>query len=115
MQHPSQEDEAKRAWLAKLDTPAFAAAAEAVTQVAATVSAPPPVSSAAPASGAVSEEEAKKAWLSKLEESAPSWKGVVSPRGAPPPPPAAPPAAAAAQAAAAAEEAAKRAWLAARE
>ena len=112
---PSQDD-AKRAWLAKLDAPAWGAAAVAVTQVAASVSAPPPASAAPPA-GTVSEDEAKRAWLSKLEDSAPSWKGVVSPtpeETAAAAAPSAPPAAAA-PAGETAEEAAKRAWLAARE
>ncbi|EOD11060.1 hypothetical protein EMIHUDRAFT_452477, partial [Emiliania huxleyi CCMP1516] len=66
----SREEEAKRAWLASLDVPAWGAAAAAVSAVASQVSAP----------AAVSEEEAKQAWLARLD--APTWgKGVVSPTG----------------------------------
>jgi len=86
----SREEEAKRAWLASLDVPAWGAAAAAVSAVASQVSAP----------AAVSEEEAKQAWLARLD--APTWgKGVVSPTGG-----------AAASPARLSEDEAKRAWLA---
>ena len=60
----SNEDQAKVAWLAKLDVPSWGAAAAAVSQVA-SVMEPTQV---APA---VSEEAAKAAWLAKLD--APVW------------------------------------------
>jgi hypothetical protein len=90
----SREDEAQRAWLAKLDAPTWGAAAAAVTAVAAEVEMAP---------GSSAEEIAKAAWLSKLD--APTWGGVAS----------AEPAAASYSAPAAAalsEDAAKAAWLA---
>merc|ERR1719473_847351 len=55
----SREDEAKRAWLAKLDVPTWGAAAAAVSAVATELTQPQ------------SEEEAKKAWLATLD--APTW------------------------------------------
>ena len=60
----SHEDEAKRAWLAKLDVPAWSAAAAAVSAVASEVSASPGVSSAATSAAELS----KDAWLSKLDD-----------------------------------------------
>merc|ERR1719482_1135842 len=63
----SREEEAKRAWLAKLDAPTWGAAAAAVSAVATQVTEmtnvdlPP----------RMSEEAAKRAWLARLD--APSW------------------------------------------
>merc|ERR1719271_401114 len=80
----SREEEAKRAWLAKLDAPTWGAAAAAVSAVATQVTEmtnvdlPP----------RMSEQEAKRAWLARLD--VPSWgKGAKM-----------------------SEEAAKKAWLA---
>jgi hypothetical protein len=80
----SREEEAKRAWLARLDAPTWGAAAAAVSAVATQVTEmtnvdlPP----------RMSEDEAKRAWLARLD--VPSWgKGAKM-----------------------SEEAAKKAWLA---
>ena len=56
------EETAKRAWLSKLDVPAWGAAAAAVTSVASGVK--------------TSEDEAKKAWLAKLDT--PVWKTATT-------------------------------------
>ena len=63
----SKEDEAKKAWLAKLDVPAWGKAAEAMQAMAV-------VDEAAVVSN-TREEEAKRAWLAKLD--VPSW-GKIS-------------------------------------
>merc|ERR1719174_302237 len=60
----SREDQAKRAWLAKLDVPTWGAAAAAVSAVATQVMEMPEL---APR---MSEEEAKQAWLART---APAW------------------------------------------
>lgn len=57
----SKEDEAKAAWLAKLDVPEWGKAAKAVEQVAVDFIAVP----------TISESEAKAAWLAKLDK--PAW------------------------------------------
>ena len=57
----SVEEEAKRAWIARLDAPTWGAVAAAVSEVAAATG---------PAGGA-DNEEAKKLWLAKLD--APTW------------------------------------------
>jgi len=102
----SREEEAKRAWLAKLDVPTWGAASAAVSAVASAVK--------TSSSSASAEEIAKQAWLAKLEDDTPSWIGRTA---APVAAPAATPvvAAAAAPPARMSEEEAKRAWLAARE
>ena len=61
----SHEEQAKVAWLAKLDVPSWGAAAMAVSHVASGMTPP------APAPAPTSEEEAKAAWLAKLD--APVW------------------------------------------
>jgi len=63
----SREDDAKRAWLAKLDVPTWGAAAAAVTAVAAEVEMAPDSSA---------EEIAKQAWLARLD--APAWGSTAS-------------------------------------
>ena len=60
----SMEEEAKRAWLKKLDAPLWGTAAAAVSQVAKGVVTPTGVVK-------MSEEEAKRAWLDRLD--VPSW------------------------------------------
>jgi len=61
----SKEDEAKQAWLAKIDVPSWGKAAEAMeAMVVVDEAAGAPLSS-------TSEEEAKKAWLAKLD--VPVW------------------------------------------
>jgi hypothetical protein len=57
----SREEEAKRAWMAKVDAPTWSAAAAAVSAVATEVTEPV----------GVTEEEAKRAWLARLDT--PSW------------------------------------------
>ena len=104
----SREEEAKAAWLAKLDAPTWAAATAAVSAVASEVAAEPAMDA---------EEIAKAAWLAKFDT--PSW-GAAASQAAPPPLIAAvpPPASSASAALAAssssssAEAAAKAAWLA---
>jgi len=103
----SREEEAKAAWLAKLDAPTWAAATAAVSAVASEVAAEPAMDA---------EEIAKAAWLAKFDT--PSW-GAAASQAAPPPLIAAvpPPASSASAALAAssssssAEAAAKAAWL----
>lgn len=56
----SKEDEAKKAWLAKLDVPSWGRISENEIEI------------------GISEDEAKRAWLSKLDD-APSWLGKVTP------------------------------------
>ena len=64
----TNEEEAKKAWLARLDAPTWGAVAATVATVSATVAVP-----AAPAAtgGMSAEEVAKQAWLAKLD--APTW------------------------------------------
>ena len=106
------EDEAKRAWLARLDVPTWGMGQASTPVVAATPIYAPPVAMAAP-SPKLSEAEAKRAWLAKLD--VPTWgKGQAS---APAATPAATPTYAPALATAApstklSEAEAKRAWLA---
>jgi len=59
----SKEDQAKAAWLAKIDVPSWGAAAAAMKEIGEEQLAEPMAN--------VSEEEAKKAWLAKLD--APVW------------------------------------------
>ena len=59
----SKEEEAKKAWLARLDAPTWGAVTAAVTTVAAEVSSSPAMSA---------EAIAKRAWLTSIE-SEPSW------------------------------------------
>jgi lipase chaperone LimK len=60
----SKEEEAKKAWLAKLDVPSWGEAAEAMEAMVEEVA-------IASAPSGASEEEAKAAWLAKLDT--PSW------------------------------------------
>ena len=109
----SNEEEAKKAWLAKLDAPTWGAVTAAVSTVAQEVSSSPAMSA---------EAIAKRAWLESID-STPSWLSgapapVVAPTAAPVVAPTAAPVAPSAVAAVAptsatsAEEAAKQAWLA---
>jgi len=59
----SQEDEAKKQWLSRVDVPALDSAAKAIAQVSAVAS--------ARESRSQEEDEAKKAWLKRLD--APTW------------------------------------------
>ena len=113
----SAEEDAKRAWLAKLDASTWGAVNAAVTAVASEVSAQP---------GMTAEEIAKRAWLAARDDSAPprssgaaaqAAAAAAAATAAATPPAAAPPAASAATAADSADSkaAAKAAWLAARE
>ena len=61
LQHLTNEDEAKRAWLSKLDVPTWGQVASTVSEAAA----------AATITQVKDDEAAKAAWLSKLDE--PSW------------------------------------------
>ena len=98
----TREEEAKRAWLSRLDTPNWGRAPEAAELAAA------PAEPEAPPAASAAEAEAKAKWLASLD--APSW-GKAAAEPAAPAGPAAEPAAPAA--AAAAEEAeAKARWLA---
>merc|ERR1719201_2289519 len=89
----SREDQAKRAWLAKLDVPTWSAAAAAVSAVASEVTQAQPedeaqkawlarlntTSSAIHDSAArpmMSEEAAKRAWLASLD--APTWGAAAA-------------------------------------
>ena len=89
----SSEDEAKSAWLAKLDAPAWGGAAAAVSAVASAVIPP-------------SADAAKSAWLSKLD--VPAWGGKADTAAATPAPPAPAPAAVPANPN---TDSAKAAWL----
>ena len=63
----SREDEAKAAWLSKLDAPSWGVAAQAVSELSVMAR----VIAQSPSASAQSEAAAKAAWLSKLD--APSW------------------------------------------
>ena len=62
----SKEDEAKRAWLAKLDVPSWGAAASAVSSVASYMQGSAVQGSVVP-TAPKSEAEAKAAWLAKID------------------------------------------------
>lgn len=64
----SQEDEAKRKWLERIDAPTWSAAAAAVSAAAADIA---PATAPPTSVATMSEEEAKAAWLAKLD--APTW------------------------------------------
>lgn len=107
LRHSSREDEAKSAWLAKLDAPTWGAAAAAVSAVASEVR----------TTAAVSEDEAKLAWLARLDT--PAWgrqTSAATPAASAPassaPPVSVPAGESAAPAGNLSEEEAKLAWLA---
>ena len=87
----SKEEEAKNAWLAKLDVPSWGKAATAMEEIAAEMEESAPKLSEeeakkawlakldVPVWGKMTEEQAKRAWLAKLDESGPSaWGQAVA-------------------------------------
>merc|ERR1719375_1385386 len=71
----TKEEEAKQAWLSKLDVPSWGDAAEAIATIATIEQVTEPLVEVASLPPKMSEEDAKKAWLSKIET--PSW-GTIS-------------------------------------